>query len=175
MPDPTTETAIFAMGCFWQPDEFFRVIPGVLETEVGYVGGKVPLPVYEDVCHGSTGHAEGIRLVFDPAVISYRQLLELFWNNHDPTTLNRQGPDRGTQYRSAIFATTDEQLAMAEASAVAVAASEAWGKAPITTQIAKAPKWWPAEDYHQKYLEKRGVTECHLPTPPRKKVVLAAA
>ena len=170
---PTPGSAIFAMGCFWQPDEFFRVIPGVLETEVGYTGGKLPMPSYEDVCYKDTGHAEAVKIVFDPARISYRQLLELFWNNHDPTTLNRQGPDRGTQYRSAIFATTPEQLAEAQASVAAVEASLAWGKHPVTTQIALAAQWWPAEEYHQKYLMKRGVTECHLPTPPKKPVVLA--
>jgi peptide-methionine (S)-S-oxide reductase len=168
-----TETAIFAMGCFWQPDELFRTVPGVLATEVGYVGGRTQRPTYEDVCYKETGHAEAVRLTFDPAAVSYRQLLELFWNNHDPTTLNRQGPDRGTQYRSAIFATSPQQLQLALASAKAVADSQAWGSAPITTQIAEAAEWWGAEDYHQKYLYKRGVTECHLPSPPKKKVSLS--
>jgi len=165
-------TAIFAMGCFWQPDEFFRTIPGVLTTEVGYIGGRTQRPTYEDVCYKETGHAEAVRLTFDPAKVSYRQLLELFWNNHDPTTLNSQGPDHGTQYRSAIFATSDEQLVEAQASGGAVARSQAWGTGPLTTQIDMAEEWWAAEDYHQKYLFKRGATECHLPTPPRKKVVL---
>jgi peptide-methionine (S)-S-oxide reductase len=169
---PATQTAIFAMGCFWQPDELFRTVPGVLSTEVGYIGGATQRPTYEDICYKETGHAEGVKLTFDPAKISYRQLLELFWNNHDPTTLNRQGPDRGTQYRSAIFATSPQQLKLAEASAKAVAASQAWGTAPITTQIVEGAQWWSAEDYHQKYLFKRGVSECHLPTPPKKKVVL---
>jgi peptide methionine sulfoxide reductase msrA/msrB len=169
---PKTETAIFAMGCFWQPDELFRTVKGVMMTEVGYIGGRTQNPTYKDVSYKETGHAEAVRIVFDPAQISYRELLELFWNNHDPTTLNRQGPDRGTQYRSAIFATSDAHYKEAVASKAAVAEQKAWGDDPIVTEVQKAADWWPAEDYHQKYLMKRGVTECHLPTPPKKKVKL---
>lgn len=169
---PQTRTAIFAMGCFWQPDELFRTVEGVSATEVGYIGGRTKSPSYQDVCYNETGHAEAVKLSFDPAKVSYRQLLEVFWNNHDPTTLNRQGPDRGTQYRSAIFATSDEQMAEAQASKVKVAELKAWGTAPIVTELQAAGDWWPAEDYHQKYLMKRGVTECHLPTPPKHKIAL---
>jgi peptide methionine sulfoxide reductase msrA/msrB len=167
-----TETAIFAMGCFWQPDELFRTVHGVISTEVGYIGGRTKNPTYEDVSYKETGHAEAVKIVFDPAKVSYRELLEIYWNNHDPTTLNRQGPDRGTQYRSAIFATSDAHYKEAAASKVAVAEQKAWGDAPIVSEVQKAGDWWPAEDYHQKYLMKRGVTECHLPTPPKKKVKL---
>jgi peptide-methionine (S)-S-oxide reductase len=164
---PTTETAIFAMGCFWQPDEFFRTIPGVLSTEVGYTGGRVAHPTYKQVCYSETGHAEAVRIVFDPAKLSYRKLLELFWNNHNPTTLNRQGPDRGTQYRSAIFTEGPQQEKEVRESLEAVARQKVWGEDPIVTEVAQAQEWWPAEEYHQKYLQKMGATECHLPTPPR--------
>jgi peptide-methionine (S)-S-oxide reductase len=160
------------MGCFWQPDELFRTVHGVISTEVGYIGGRTKNPTYEDVSYKETGHAEAVKIVFDPAKVSYRELLEIYWNNHDPTTLNRQGPDRGTQYRSAIFATSDAHYKEAAASKVAVAEQKAWGDAPIVSEVQKAGDWWPAEDYHQKYLMKRGVTECHLPTPPKKKVKL---
>ena len=163
-----TESAIFAMGCFWQPDEYFRTVPGVLATEVGYIGGKVEHPTYKQVCYLETGHAEAIKIDFDPSKISYRKLLELFWNNHNPTTLNRQGPDRGSQYRSAIFATTAEQKKEARETLAIVAAEKIWGEDPVVTQIVDAAQWWPAEDYHQKYLQKAGVSECHLPTPPKK-------
>ena len=162
-----TRTAYFAMGCFWQPDEFFRTVPGVLSTEVGYTGGRGERPTYEQVCGHATGHAEAVKITFDPARVSYGQLLDLFWNNHDPTTLNRQGPDIGDQYRSAIFCADDEQLAEAKVSRDRVAREKLWGSDPIVTAIGPAPAWWPAEGYHQKYLMKRGVTQCHLPTPPK--------
>jgi peptide-methionine (S)-S-oxide reductase len=161
------QTAIFAMGCFWQPDEYFRKLPGVLSTEVGYIGGKVPKPSYERVCTGVSGHAEAVRIQFDPAQTSYQALLKEFWENHDPTTLNSQGPDHGEQYRSAIFCADEAQLAEATASRNAVAKEGLWGPDPITTVIQAAPEFWPAEDYHQKYLMKRGITQCHLPSPPR--------
>jgi peptide-methionine (S)-S-oxide reductase len=163
----TPQTAIFAMGCFWQPDEYFRKLKGVLSTEVGYIGGKAPKPSYERVCTGVSGHAEAVRIQFDPAETSYQALLKEFWENHDPTTLNRQGPDHGEQYRSAIFCTNESQLAEAKSSRDAVAREGLWGPDPITTVIQAAPEFWPAEDYHQKYLMKRGVTQCHLPSPPR--------
>jgi peptide-methionine (S)-S-oxide reductase len=166
------QTATFAMGCFWQPDEFFRKVPGVLETEVGYTGGRVQNPNYKQVCYTDTGHAEAINIKFDPSKISYRKLLELFWNNHDPTTLNRQGPDRGEQYRSAIFTHGPGQDKEARETLKIVAEQKIWGDDPIVTQIVEAKEWWPAEEYHQKYLEKAGVTECHLPTPPKKMLKL---
>lgn len=169
---PKTETAIFAMGCFWQPDELFRKVPGVMMTEVGYIGGNKKDPTYKEVCYTDTGHAEAVKISFDPAKISYRQLLEIFWNNHDPTTLNRQGPDRGKQYRSAIFTTSDASFKEATASKVKVGELKAWGDDPIVTEVQKAGDWWPAEDYHQKYLLKHGVTECHLPTPPKMAIKL---
>jgi peptide-methionine (S)-S-oxide reductase len=162
-----TETAIFAMGCFWQPDEFFRTVPGVLATEVGYIGGSVEEPSYEQVCGHRTGHAEAVKITFDPSVVSYGKLLDLFWNNHDPTTLNRQGPDIGDQYRSAVFCADEDQRLEAVASRGRVAREKLWGDDPLVTEIVVAPQWWPAEQYHQKYLMKRGVTRCHLPTPPR--------
>jgi peptide-methionine (S)-S-oxide reductase len=159
--------AVFAMGCFWQPDEFFRVQPGVLATEVGYTGGRQKNPTYPQVCTGSTGHAEAVKITYDPSKVSYRALLDLFWNNHDPTTLNRQGPDVGDQYRSAVFCTDDAQMLEARLSRDQVAMQKLWGSDPIVTVIAPAADWWSAEDYHQKYLMKRGIDRCHLPTPPK--------
>jgi peptide-methionine (S)-S-oxide reductase len=164
-----SEIATFAMGCFWQPDEFFRTVPGVLATEVGYTGGRRPKPTYEQVCTGTTGHAEAVKVTFDPAKTSYAQLLDLFWNNHNPTTLNRQGPDIGTQYRSGIYANSPEQLKEALATRDQVAKDGLWGSHPITTEIVAAQEWWPAEGYHQKYLFQRGITQCHLPEAPFKK------
>jgi len=166
------QVATFAMGCFWQPDEFFRTVPGVLKTEVGYTGGRVKNPTYKQVSYTDTGHAEGINITFDPSKVSYRKLLELFWNNHDPTTLNRQGPDRGEQYRSAIFTHGPEQDKEARETLKIVSEEKIWGDEPIVTQIVEAQEWWPAEEYHQKYLQKAGVSECHLPTPPKKKLKL---
>lgn len=162
------QSAVFAMGCFWQPDEHFRKLPGVLSTEVGYTGGKRDHPSYEQVCTGVSGHAEAVRIRFDPAKTSFEILLREFWENHDPTTLNRQGPDHGEQYRSAIFCQDGEQLAQANASRDRVAREKLWGDAPIVTAIGPAQSFWPAEEYHQKYLQKRGITHCHLPRPPRR-------
>ncbi len=166
-PSAGPATAIFAMGCFWQPDELFRVVAGVLSTEVGYTGGRTERPTYEDVCSHTTGHAEAVRILFDPVRVPYRALLDVFWNNHDPTTPNRQGPDVGEQYRSAIFCVEEAHLAEALASREAVSRARLWGPAPVVTVIERAGPWWPAEEVHQKYLMKRGVTHCHLPTPPR--------
>jgi putative ABC transport system permease protein len=171
-PMPKTATAIFAMGCFWQPDELFRKVDGVMMTEVGYIDGHTDNPSYQAVCRHDIGFAEGIKITFDLVKVSYKHLLEIFWNNHDPTTLDRQGPDVGDQYRSAIFATDAEQLKEAEASKKVVEKLKAWGSDPIVTVIKMADKWWPAEEYHQKYLLKHGVTECHLPTPPRQAIKL---
>jgi len=154
--------AILAGGCFWGMEEILRKIPGVLDTEVGYTGGKTPHPGYEDVHEGTTGHAEAVRIVFDPTRISYAELLEKwFFRMHDPTTLNRQGNDVGSQYRSAIFVTSDEQRRVAEAVKRRVAASGKWDR-PIVTEIVQAGPFTPAEQYHQDYLEKNpGGYTCH--------------
>jgi peptide methionine sulfoxide reductase msrA/msrB len=156
-----TESATFAAGCFWGVEETFRQIPGVKSTSVGYTGGHFDDPTYKDVCTDGTGHAEAVEVIYDPAKVSYDQLLKVFWENHDPTTLNRQGPDSGTQYRSAIFYHSPEQKAAAEASKKALAASGKFGRA-IVTEIAPAKTFWKAEEYHQQYLEKRGMSSCHV-------------
>jgi methionine-S-sulfoxide reductase len=148
-----TQTATLAAGCFWGTEEFFRKIPGVTSTEVGYSGGKTKKPSYEDVSGGDTGHAETLELHFDPAKVSYRDLLILFFKMHDPTTANRQGNDSGTQYRSAIFYHGPEQKKTAEELMAQIDRSKAW-KAPLTTEVAPAGPFYPAEDYHQKYLVK---------------------
>lgn len=158
---PATEVAILAGGCFWGMEDLLRKQPGVLETEVGYTGGSLPNPRYEDTHDGKSGHAEAVRIVFDPAKTRYEELLRFFFRMHDPTTLNRQGNDMGTQYRSAIFYASDEQRRTAERVKAEVQASGKW-KRPIVTQIVPASTWWPAEDYHQDYLVKNpdGYT-CH--------------
>jgi len=155
------EKATFGAGCFWGVEAAFRQIKGVDSTAVGYMGGKLKDPTYEDVCTDRTGHAEVVQVEFDPAQVSYEDLLHVFWENHDPTTLNRQGPDVGTQYRSVIFFHTPEQKEKAEASKKALANSGAYRR-PIVTQIVPAEEFWRAEDYHQQYLEKRGLASCHL-------------
>ena len=153
-PWPTGyEVAIFGMGCFWGAERIFWRIPGVYSTSVGYAGGHTPNPSYEETCSGMTGHTEAVQVVYDPAKVSYEQLLKAFWENHDPTQGMRQGNDVGTQYRSAIYATTDEQLRVAEASREAFApVVRAAGLGEITTEIAKAGPYYYAEDYHQQYL-----------------------
>jgi len=156
------ETAILAGGCFWGMEEIIRKLPGVLETTVGYSGGKVADPTYEQVCTGRTGHAEAIRVVFDPTKLSFEGLLGYFFRMHDPTTLNRQHNDAGTQYRSAIFYTSEEQKQVAERIKAQVDKSGKWKK-PIVTEITKAGPFYPAEDYHQKYLVKHpGGYTCHV-------------
>lgn len=155
------ETAIFAAGCFWGVEETFRRLPGVLKTEAGYIGGSLKKPTYEDVCSGATGHAEAVRIEFDSRRIPYQILLDIFWKAHDPTQLNRQGPDVGDQYRSAIFFESPEQELAAQNSKAALEKSGKWQR-PIVTQILPAPAFWPAEDYHQQYLAKRGLGQCHL-------------
>jgi len=156
------ETAILAGGCFWGMEEILRKIPGVLETTVGYTGGTVPKPTYKQVCTGNTGHAEAIRVVFDPRQLTYEGLLGYFFRMHDPTTLNRQHNDVGTQYRSAIFYTSDEQKQVAERVKSQVDKSGKW-KHPITTEVTKASEFYSAEDYHQKYLIKNpGGYNCHV-------------
>lgn len=149
--------AIFAAGCFWGVEHRFRNVPGVLSTVVGYIGGHTEHPTYEQVCTDQTGHAEAVRVEYDPARVTYEELLGIFWNAHDPTQVNRQGPDIGTQYRSAIFPQSDEQRSAAEAS---LAKRQAQTKKSIATRIESASSFWPAEDYHQQYLEKRGRTSC---------------
>ncbi len=156
----TTEQAAFGAGCFWGVEERYRQVPGVLETAVGYMGGTTEHPSYEEVCNDTTGHAEVVHLTFDPAVVSYEALLKIFWENHNPTTLNRQGPDFGTQYRSVIFTYSDAQRDQAEASKAALEASKKW-RDPIVTEIVPALPFYRAEEYHQKYLLKNGGT-CHF-------------
>jgi peptide-methionine (S)-S-oxide reductase len=156
-----TEKATFAAGCFWGVEAEFRQVPGVVDAAVGYTGGRLPNPTYEDVCSNTTGHAEAVEVDFDAAKVSYERLLEVFWENHDPTTLNRQGPDVGTQYRSAIFYHSPEQKAAAEASRDKLAASGRFQR-PIVTEITPAQTFWRAEDYHQRYLEKRGLAHCKI-------------
>jgi peptide-methionine (S)-S-oxide reductase len=153
--------ATFAAGCFWGVEATFRQIPGVTSTRVGYIGGRTENPTYKDVCTDGTGHAEAVEVEFDPAVARYDELLKTFWENHDPTQLNRQGPDWGSQYRSAIYFHTPEQEAAAHASKDALEKAHRYSK-PIVTQIVPAVTFYPAEDYHQQYLEKRGQASCHV-------------
>lgn len=155
------EKATFAAGCFWGVEATFRRLPGVTATRVGYTGGHLNNPTYKDVCTDGTGHAEAVEVTFDPTKISYDQLLDVFWENHDPTQLNRQGPDWGTQYRSAIFFYSPEQQAAAKASKQKLEAAHRFSK-PIVTQIVPAETFYEAEDYHQQYLEKRGLATCHI-------------
>jgi peptide-methionine (S)-S-oxide reductase len=152
-----TATAYFAGGCFWGVEESFRTIPGVVDTSVGYMGGRTENPTYEDVCSDTTGHAETVLVRYDPDVVTYRELLDVFWKVHDPTTLNRQGPDVGSQYRSVIFYYSDEQKAEAQTSLY-----EAQKKLQrkIVTQVVEAPAFWKAEGYHQRYYQKRGIKGC---------------
>ncbi len=152
--------ATFAAGCFWGVEHTFRQVPGVVETEVGYTGGHVPHPTYEQVCSDTTGHAEAVRVVYDPSRVTYEELLEVFWNCHDPTTPNRQGPDVGSQYRSVIFYHTPEQEAAARESKAALRASGRFGDRPIVTEIVPAQTFWRAEEYHQRYIEKHGGGAC---------------
>lgn len=152
--------ATFAAGCFWGVEAVFRALPGVLSTQVGYTGGTTANPTYEQVCEGHTGHAEAVELEFDPAQIRFEDLLAAFWQNHDPTTRNRQGPDFGSQYRSAIFVHSPEQRAAAVASRAALDASGQLRR-PIVTEIVDAGPFYRAEEYHQQYLEKRGRIRCH--------------
>ena len=156
-----TEKATFAAGCFWGVEAAFRQLPGVVDTAVGYTGGTVSNPTYEDVCTDRTGHAEAVQVEFDPAKVSYEKLLDVFWENHDPTTKNRQGPDVGTQYRSAIFYSNAEQEREARDSKNRQEASGKFRR-PVVTEIAPLTTFWRAEDYHQRYLEKRGLAHCKI-------------
>lgn len=155
-------TATFAAGCFWGVEAAFRRLPGVFSTVAGYCGGSHPDPSYEEVCTGQTGHAESVEVTYNPARIDYERLLTTFWEIHDPTTPNRQGPDIGTQYRSVIFYHTPEQRQQAEASLRALEESRRFNS-PIVTQIVPASPFYPAEDYHQQYFEKNGIVGCALP------------
>ena len=157
----TTEKATFGAGCFWGVEATFRNVEGVSDAAVGYAGGKKDNPTYEDVCTDETGHAEVVQVEFDPARVSYEKLLDVFWANHNPTTLNRQGPDVGRQYRSVIFYHSSEQKKAAEESK-AVLEKNGRFRQPIVTQVEPAPKFYRAEEYHQRYLEKRGQTHCAI-------------
>lgn len=154
-----TEKAIFAAGCFWGVEAAFRRVKGVTAVTSGYTGGHLESPTYEEVCSDRTGHAEAVEVEFDPRVVSYEQLLDLFWEMHDPTTPHRQGPDVGSQYRSAIFFLTPEQEAAARASKERLE-REGKFRGPIVTEITAATTFWPAEEYHQRYYEKRGIGSC---------------
>lgn len=154
-------TATFGAGCFWGVEEAFRRTPGVTETAVGYAGGRMESPTYQDVCTDRTAHAEVVQVQFDPTQVSYDQLLDLFWQIHDPTTLNRQGPDVGTQYRSVIFYHDEAQKGEAAASMERLRASGSLRR-PIVTQLVPAPTFWRAEEYHQKYMQKHGGGGCHI-------------
>jgi peptide-methionine (S)-S-oxide reductase len=159
MKENELEKATFAAGCFWGVEAAFRQIPGVVATRVGYTGGHTDDPTYERVCSHRTGHAEAVEVTFDPERVSYEQLLDVFWTNHNPTTKNRQGLDIGDQYRSAVFFHSPEQQEAAERTKEAVEAKLHWPK-KVVTEIAPAPEFYEAEDYHQQYLEKRGRSSC---------------
>lgn len=154
-----TEKATFAAGCFWGVEAAFRQIKGVKSTRVGYVGGQMENPTYEDVCTDETGHAEAVEVTFDPKKVSYEKLLEVFWNNHNPTQGNRQGPDVGTQYRSAVFYHNPKQKELAEKS---LKEQQKKYNKKITTEIKPATAFYRGEEYHQQYLEKKGLRSCHI-------------
>jgi peptide-methionine (S)-S-oxide reductase len=157
-----TEIATFAAGCFWSVEASFRKVKGVLDTKVGYSGGKTAGPTYEDVCTDRTGHAESVLVEFNPAVVSYDDLLEVFWRMHDPTTMNRQGPDVGSQYRSVIFYHTPDQREKALRSKENQAKKGILGWRQIVTEIVPAAAFYPAEEYHQRYHEKHGPKACGI-------------
>ncbi len=157
-----TELATFGAGCFWGVQQMYDQIPGVVETQVGYMGGQTEEPSYDEVCTDRTGHAEVVHIEYNPTVVSYDKLLDLFWKNHNPTELNKQGPDEGTQYRSTIFYHSDTQKATAEKSLEELEESAKYEE-PIVTQIMPATTFYAAEDYHQKYFDKRGIVgTCHI-------------
>lgn len=154
-------TATFGAGCFWGVETAFRKIPGVTDTAVGFMGGTKEEPTYKEVCAGRTGHAEVVQVEYDPSQVDYAKLLEVFWTAHDPTTMNRQGPDVGTQYRSAVFTHDDVQEAAAAALKERLQISGAF-RQPIVTEITPAGTFWKAEEYHQQYLQKNGMGACHI-------------
>jgi peptide-methionine (S)-S-oxide reductase len=153
------QKATFAAGCFWGIETHFRSINGVIETRVGYTGGSVENPSYEEVCGGKTGHAESVELIYNPAIVTYEELLENFWKIHDPTTLNKQGPDIGSQYRSAIFYHNEKQKELAEYSKAKLIETKTY-KNNVVTEIKPASMFYPAEEYHQQYYEKHGYMGC---------------
>ena len=155
------EKATFGAGCFWGVEAAFRQLPGVISTAVGYLGGTMENPTYRDVCSGRTGHAEVVEVTHDPARVTYEQLLDVFWENHDPTQLNRQGPDVGDNYRTVIFFHSPEQEKAAVASKERLE-KEGRYRRPIVTEIVPAETFWEAEDYHQQYFEKRGISHCRI-------------
>ena len=157
----TLHQATFAAGCFWGVEDRFRQVAGVIDVAVGYTGGQVESPDYAQVCTGKTGHAEAVEVHFDPALVTYDQLLEAFFSMHNPTTLNRQGPDRGTQYRSVIFFHDEAQRTSAARYVAALQDSGRWPQ-PIVTELQPAATFWRAEEYHQRYLEKNGGGFCHV-------------
>ncbi|NNJ26478.1 Peptide methionine sulfoxide reductase MsrA [Planctomycetes bacterium LzC2] len=161
MTEPTTETATFAAGCFWGIEDAFRKTPGVIDAVSGYIGGRLDNPTYEDVCYRDTGHAEAVEVTFDPNEVSFEQLLKQFRELHDPTQVDRQGPDVGSQYRSAIFTHSPEQQAAAEQWKQALNDSGTLPR-PVATQIAPATTFYRAEEYHQRYFEKTGRSACHI-------------
>lgn len=161
-----TQIAIVAAGCFWGVQAYFDQVPGVVKTQVGYTGGTVPHPTYEQVCTHTTGHAEAVKIMFDPSKISYPDLLRHFYRMHDPTQVDRQGPDVGSNYRSAIFFIDDQQQQIAKQVTTKVAKGL---DKPIATQITKAAEFYLAEDYHQKYFERTGMGACHVPYAPLSK------
>lgn len=155
------ERATFGAGCFWGVEVAFRQVPGVTDATAGYLGGTLPNPTYNEVCTGRTGHAEVVEVTYDPTKVGYEDLLNVFWTSHDPTTPNRQGPDRGTQYRSAIFYHDEDQKA------AAITSKDRWSRSgrfsgPIVTEITPASAFYRAEEYHQRYLEKHGLASCHI-------------
>ena len=156
-----TETALFGAGCFWGVELTFRQVPGVIDALVGYSGGHTPNPTYHDVCTGATNHAEVVYVTFDPEKVTYAKLLDVFFENHNPTTLNYQGPDHGTQYRSVIFTYSPHQDAEARATIERLTAEKRFAK-PIVTQVEPAQTFTKGEEYHQRYLEKRGLANCHI-------------
>lgn len=156
------EKATFAAGCFWGVEAEFRQIKGVKSTQVGYSGGEMPNPTYEDACSDHTGHAESVEVAFDPGKVSYEKLLDVFWNNHDPTQVNRQGPDVGTHYRSVIFYHSEQQKKAAIASKEQQQKLQKYKNRKIATEIVAAQPFYRAEEYHQQYLEKRGLSTCHM-------------
>ena len=155
------EKATFGAGCFWGVEARFNELTGVLDTAVGYEGGSLEHPTYKEVCTDRTGHAEVVDVTFDPSRLSYDTLLDAFFSLHDPTQLNRQGPDFGTQYRSVVFTHSEEQVAKAKAKIMELSAAGSFRK-PIATQVVPATIFWKAEEYHQRYLEKRGMVSCHI-------------
>ncbi len=157
-----TEKASFAAGCFWGVEAEFRQIKGVISTQVGYMGGKMKNPTYEDVCTDKTGHAETVEVTYNQEMVSYEKLLDVFWDNHDPTQMNRQGPDIGSQYRSAIFYHSGKQKTAAEKSKQLLQKSEKFKNKKIVTEVVAAKTFYRAEEYHQQYLEKRGLATCNI-------------